>query len=383
MLRSNSAGWPIWVPLLSPTRETPGQPCSVQSVVPVLVSCSSSSTLDAPASWPVNAPLRWSVVQRDAFSSGALPLAPVPMSPPAFVGRGCRRRGRRRRRGARGRRGDGAAGGRCRRAGGAAARKHHTEHDDSGRDGPARVRVHALQGTRDEIGTLSGGAGRRVGTKATSTFRALLGLKGWADPAVGSVSQPGMSLTLGRFLAWLTTPSRISAGRCTRSDHCCCRGAEREPAGAPQDLLGDQPEHGAADELRQRVRELEGAGLLLVDWRYSGGWSARPSAQGRDAWAALETARGNKRARRRQMRDEYLGWVVDQDEAGASPTSDDFLTTGASYLGMPYTQEDLEQTGKWLREGRFIEGPMADQRPDPLRPSPTRKVVGSWRKESP
>lgn len=148
------------------------------------------------------------------------------------------------------------------------------------------------------------------------------------------------------------------------------------PQALPQDLLGDQPELADGDELRQRVRELEGAGLLFVDWRYSGGWSARPSAQGRDAWAALETARGNKRARRRQMRDEYLGWVVDQDEAGASPTSDDFLTIGASYLGMPYTQEDLEQTGKWLREGRFIEGPMADQRPDPLRPSPTAK--GRW-----
>lgn len=144
----------------------------------------------------------------------------------------------------------------------------------------------------------------------------------------------------------------------------------------PGDLLGPQPGTTALDELRERIRDLEGAGYVTVDWRYSGGWSARPTAEGRDAWAALETARNNVRARRRRMRDEYLVWVVDQEDAGASPTSDVFLATGATYLGMSYTQEDLEQTGKWLHEGRFIKGPMASQRPDPLRPSPTAK--GRW-----
>ncbi|WP_152999026.1 hypothetical protein [Curtobacterium oceanosedimentum] len=148
------------------------------------------------------------------------------------------------------------------------------------------------------------------------------------------------------------------------------------PQAQPWDVLGDQPTRAAMDDLRGRVRELEGAGHLAVDWRLSGGWIAHPTAQGRDAWTALEAARGNVRARRRRMRDEYLVWVVDQDDAGASPTSDAFLATGATYLGMSYTQEDLEQTGKWLHEGRFIKGPMASQRPDPLRPSPTAK--GRW-----
>ncbi|UFU15989.1 transcriptional regulator (plasmid) [Curtobacterium sp. C1] len=148
------------------------------------------------------------------------------------------------------------------------------------------------------------------------------------------------------------------------------------PQALPQDLLGSESDHASARDLRERVRELEGAGYVTVDWRFSGGWSARPTAQGKDAWSALETARGNVRARRQRMRDEYLVWVVDQDDAGGSPTSDDFLRSGANYLGMPYTQEDLEQTGKWLHEGRFIKGPMADQRPDPLRPEPMAK--GRW-----
>lgn len=76
------------------------------------------------------------------------------------------------------------------------------------------------------------------------------------------------------------------------------------------------------------------------------------------------------------MRDEYLVWVVDQNDAGTAPTVDDYLPTGASYLGMPYTQEDLEQTGKWLFDGRFIKGPMVNQRPDRIRPEPTAK--GRW-----
>ncbi len=33
---------------------------------------------------------------------------------------------------------------------------------------------------------------------------------------------------------------------------------------------------------------------------------------------------------------------------------------------MPYTQEDLEQTGKWLVDARFFKGPKVLQRPDPL-----------------
>lgn len=148
------------------------------------------------------------------------------------------------------------------------------------------------------------------------------------------------------------------------------------PQALPQDLLDAEADHATVTGLRERVQDLEGFGYLSVDWRNSGGWSARPTAQGRDAWAALEAARGNIRARRQRMRDEYLVWVVDQDDAGAYPTADDFLPTGANYLGMPYTQEDLEQTGKWLYEGRFIKGPMVNQRPDPLRPEPTAK--GRW-----
>ncbi len=151
---------------------------------------------------------------------------------------------------------------------------------------------------------------------------------------------------------------------------------ETNPQALPQDLLGQQPDRAEVDELRERVRELEASGYLTVDWRMAGAWSARPTAQARDAWEALEAARNDVRARRRQMRDDYLEWIVDQDDAGAYPTADDFLTTEPTYLGRPYTQADLEQTGKWLDEARCIKGPKVMQRPDPLRPEPTAK--GRW-----
>ena len=81
VVRSRSAAAPIWVPLPLPTRETPGQPWRVQSVLPVLVSWSSSSTLLAPAVAPANAPLRCAVVHAAAFWFGAAPSAPVPVDP--------------------------------------------------------------------------------------------------------------------------------------------------------------------------------------------------------------------------------------------------------------------------------------------------------------
>jgi polyhydroxyalkanoate synthesis regulator phasin len=154
--------------------------------------------------------------------------------------------------------------------------------------------------------------------------------------------------------------------------------AERapHPQALQQDLLTPQSTAKEVDQLRERIRELEAAGYLTVDWRTSGGWGARPTTAAQAAWEALESARSNVRARRRQLRDEYLEWVVDQDDAGTSPPVNAFLPTGAAYLGMPYTQEDLEQTGKWLYEAGYIKGPMVYQRPDPLYPTPTAK--GRW-----
>ncbi|MGA1813874.1 hypothetical protein VH571_15940 [Frondihabitans sp. 4ASC-45] len=145
------------------------------------------------------------------------------------------------------------------------------------------------------------------------------------------------------------------------------------PQALPQDLLHEGAGHDATSALRDEIRALEAADLIVVDWRFNGGWSAKPTGAGRDAWAALDTARNDRRARRFQLRDVYLSWVVDQDDDGASPVPEQFFESGATYLGVPYTQDDLERTGEYLFDHGYIKGPRADQRPDPLRPLPTAK----------
>jgi hypothetical protein len=138
-------------------------------------------------------------------------------------------------------------------------------------------------------------------------------------------------------------------------------------------VLEASPEGTDAREIRADLEALEDCGYVDVDERFNGAWLARITNLGRKAWAELESVRSSPRDRRRKMRDEYLIWLYNQDESGLSPTSDDFLTTGASFLGLAYTQDDLERTGEWLLERGFIKGPKVWQRPDPIRPQITAK----------
>jgi hypothetical protein len=138
-------------------------------------------------------------------------------------------------------------------------------------------------------------------------------------------------------------------------------------------VLPEGADYDATSALREDIRALEAAKLVSVSWRLTNAWRATPTRNGRDAWAALEDARNDRRARRFELRDVYLTWVVDQNDDGASPWPELFFDSGATYLGAPYTQEDLEHTGEYLREHGYIKGFGAAQRPDPLRPVPTAK----------
>lgn len=143
--------------------------------------------------------------------------------------------------------------------------------------------------------------------------------------------------------------------------------------GFPQDVLVEGAGHAETTALRDDIRALEAAELVTVSWRLAGGWSARPTGNGRDAWAALDAARNNKRARRQQLRDDYLEWVVDQHDDGRSPVPEQFFEGGATYLGAPYAQEDLESVGEYLLEQGYIKGQTAWGYRAPLRPVPTAK----------
>jgi hypothetical protein len=145
------------------------------------------------------------------------------------------------------------------------------------------------------------------------------------------------------------------------------------PQALPQDLLESGADYATTSALRDEVRALEAMELVTVDWRLSGGWSAKPTSAGRDAWTALDAARNDRRARRFHLRDLYLRWVVDQDDDGAAPIPEQFFDTGATYLGAPYTAEDVERVGEYLKENGYIKGQAAWQYKGPLRPEPTAK----------
>ena len=150
-------------------------------------------------------------------------------------------------------------------------------------------------------------------------------------------------------------------------------GAPSDSSATAEAILPEGADHDATSALRDEIRSLEADQLVTVNWRLAGAWTAKPTAAGRNEWATLDAARNDRRARRFHLRDVYLGWVVDQNDDGASPWPELFFESGATYLGAPYTQDDLERTGEYLREQGYIRGFEAAQRPDPLRPVPTVK----------
>lgn len=119
------------------------------------------------------------------------------------------------------------------------------------------------------------------------------------------------------------------------------------------------------------ARALHDQGWISLDERYSGGWAARPLGLGRDVWADFVVRRGDVAHRQVQIRNDYLRWVYEQTRDVTFADSDQFLRTGPSFLGDPYSMSELMRAGTWLADRGFIDGPGSDQRPDPIRPKPT------------
>jgi hypothetical protein len=148
--------------------------------------------------------------------------------------------------------------------------------------------------------------------------------------------------------------------------------ADQEPV-SNSAVLEASPKGTDSRELREDLQALDTDGYVDVDERFNGAWLVKPTSSGRTAWAKVEASRDSPRDRRRQMRDEFLIWLYNEQENGLTPTAEDFLSTGTSFMGLAYTQEDLERTGEWLLERGFIRGPGAWGRPYPIHPEVTAK----------
>jgi hypothetical protein len=180
-------------------------------------------------------------------------------------------------------------------------------------------------------------------------------------------SQPSWTATRIRQLRILSAIRELSAG-----------GAPNNvPVAALAERLATEPDLGDMT-LPDQLKLLADEGALSLDLRLGGVVASAqllPSAHA--AVEEFETARGSLPLRRAQLRDDYLRWLYDQIEVrDASPTPDQYLKESPTYLGVPYTEKDLEKVGEWLATNGFIEGQAAWQYAGPLRP--TLRAKGTY-----
>lgn len=139
------------------------------------------------------------------------------------------------------------------------------------------------------------------------------------------------------------------------------------------ELLDSETTSEQERQFNDDVQMLESEGLLMADWRLSGLGDARVTARGHDEWDKLAALRADRPRLLRQMRNDYLKWIYTQADAGIMPNYEDFLSSGANYLGLPYNKNDLENTGKWLMDRGFIDGPSVWGIDGPILPTITAK----------
>lgn len=131
------------------------------------------------------------------------------------------------------------------------------------------------------------------------------------------------------------------------------------------------------DELRLLGRR----GLVNYANTFGGISSAGLTVEGRNLAEMFQAERNEVGPRRVRLRKDYLYWLYDELEVhDRHPTPTDFLATNPMYLGIPYTESDLEKSGAWLKQSGFIEGAGAWQYSAPLRPTLTPK--GMWTVEN-
>ncbi|GAA4678415.1 hypothetical protein GCM10025780_24110 [Frondihabitans cladoniiphilus] len=128
------------------------------------------------------------------------------------------------------------------------------------------------------------------------------------------------------------------------------------------------------DTINEDMKILGQRGLILYDQRFGGASSAFMKGPGVDAWEAFNGARSAVIERRIDLRDVYLRWLYEEIEVhDRYPTRDDFLKSGLTYFGLPYTEQDVSKAATWLREGRFIEGQGTWGDDSPIHPTLTAK----------
>lgn len=126
-------------------------------------------------------------------------------------------------------------------------------------------------------------------------------------------------------------------------------------------------------DLQEECRRLKRSGWVDYFESLAGIGAASVTPAGEDAYQAFDAQRRSMVERRKELRDTYLRWVYEEVESGRTPTPDLFLAQGFHYLGVPYSDEDVQQAGSRLEADGLIEGPGAWGHGGPLRPRTTSR----------
>lgn len=148
-----------------------------------------------------------------------------------------------------------------------------------------------------------------------------------------------------------------------------------EAQATPGQLMASPDDDVERERVSSDVRALGDEGLLSIDERLAGMWTARPTGAGRHAWADFDAIRSDPFARARQLRNDYLVWIYEQEDLGRNTGPDGFVDLGAAFLGGPYSSAEVDKAGAWLKDRGFLKGQAAWQTEGPLRPSLTAKGI--------
>jgi hypothetical protein len=184
------------------------------------------------------------------------------------------------------------------------------------------------------------------------------------DMVTGMTAELSMTPTRVRQLRILSALKELSAGDISND----------VPVASLVERLASEPDLGDVG-LTDQLKVLADEGTLGLDLRLGGVVAAaRLLPPAHSEIEQFEAARQSLPPRRRQLRDDYLRWLYAQIEVhDASPTPHQYLQESPTYLGIPYSEKDLEKVGEWLVTNGFIEGPAAWQYAGPLRPTLTTK----------
>lgn len=144
----------------------------------------------------------------------------------------------------------------------------------------------------------------------------------------------------------------------------------RDDIAIPFDVIKQHYPRAKEPDNRRSARWLVAHGLARGDdEELSGPTGITLSHQGLQTARQIDEFRESARRRRQHLQGELLRWLFDQEEEHDAhyPSPFKFLQAGEDFLGVPYTEDDVQRAAERLQEQGYIKGAKTGNRPSVLR----------------